>query len=76
MTNEQFLDNHMIFKVKTEKDRQLMSGKVIFNRLFTAFAKKVSLTKLCKKFEQAVNNDAMVIQPKYQLWTPFREGLL
>lgn len=40
----------MIFKVKTEKDKEIMSGKVFYNQYFAAFAKKVSLTKLCKKF--------------------------
>ncbi len=55
LTNKEFLDNHLVFKIPIEKSQEIFSGRPIFNSFFLSFAKKVALTKICKRFQHMMS---------------------
>ena len=50
------LENHYVFKVIFDTINEISESKILFNEKFLSFAKKISLGKVCKRFDQMIND--------------------
>lgn len=65
-----------MFKVIFDDVSQINESKILFNEKFLSYAKKVSLSKLCKRFDQMIKDRTLNIAVMSKSTVPFREGHL
>lgn len=69
-------DNSIIFKIEINDLKDFNEGRIEFNNKFLSFAKKNSVVKICKKFNQMVHDSLCSLKTKYQMSGNIKKGSL